>query len=175
MTWWKMWKRFFSLRVCSFPFMTSVFSRSTEDYLQHQEREEFISTNLMNWWKMRNRFSSLLVLWYFIMTSVHYLQNECYLQHQAKYYLQITNSWGRVELTKNKFFERKCFKLKATNTSIEIFKYSSEVLPCVMEDDLKHIYIFIKYEIHTGTELYWRRIFILLKNKECLICLINNF
>ena len=61
-----------------------------------------LTQELMNWWKRRNKFSSLLVVWYFIMMSDHCLQNQCYLQHQAKYYLQITNNWGRGEWTKNR-------------------------------------------------------------------------
>ena len=173
MTWWKMWKRFFSLHVCSFPFMTSVFSRSTEDYLQHQEREEFIRTELMNWWKIWNRFSSILVVWYFVITSVHCLKKQCYLYHQAKYYLQITNSWGRGEWTKNRlsFFQKNCFKWKTPNTNIKIFNLAASM----HNARWSHTYFFIKYEIHTGTELYWRTTYISLKNKECLISLLNTF
>ena len=92
MIWWKKWKRFSSLDVWSFPFMTSVLSRTTKDYLQHQVRKECINIELMIWWKKWKRFSSLYLCSFQFMTSVLSRTTEDYLQHQAR------EEWINTEL-----------------------------------------------------------------------------
>ena len=84
MNWWKKWKRFSSLHASSSPVLTSLFSRSTEHYLQHEEREYCMNTDLVNWWKMCKRFSSLHVCSFPFMTSMSSRTTEEYLWHEER-------------------------------------------------------------------------------------------